>query len=512
MSKTILLADDSTTIQKVVSIIFADLDYRVISFGNGVDALEAAMAEKPDIILADASMPGINGYELCDAVKKDPDLKGVPVVLLAGTFEPFDEQRASDVGSDGFLNKPFSSDGLLDRVAELLARAPVSNVGLNVIEDFGVIDDTLIPQPPAEDAPLAESVLQEKEEVDPWAAISFDEADLGMRAPSVASPAFSAVVEEPAAVASLSEDAADFCFDNVSTVDEPQPEAVEEEVLELAEEDVLELAPEDVLEEPTFNDVPVADPFDSSSEEAFIPPVADPFAEVPAEPMASTEDEFIFEVPKLEDSASLESSESAFTFIEDEAAADLSSSNRAVSEEETFVLSGTDESASSDMEEAFVFTNLDENVVEDVDGGLCVNQFDAPSLEQNSVAEQIDQEGYVDPFSSSAAVAAEELSFDEPATEAVAPKALLFEEPAAEAVDSPVIQPASTVSSAVEVEIPVRPLSDDELCRIAERVANDVIEKLAGTLLERIAWEVVPDLAESIIREEIRKIKEKVSA
>ncbi len=100
MSKTILLADDSTTIQKVVSIIFADLDYRVISFGNGVDALEAAMAEKPDIILADASMPGINGYELCDAVKKDPDLKGVPVVLLAGTFEPFDEQRASDVGSD----------------------------------------------------------------------------------------------------------------------------------------------------------------------------------------------------------------------------------------------------------------------------------------------------------------------------------------------------------------------------------------------------------------------------
>ncbi len=370
------------------------------------------------------------------------------------------------------------------------------------------------------------ALMQEKEEVDPWAAISFDEADLGMRAPSVASPAFSAtpssVVEEPAAVASLSEDAADFYFDNVSTVAEPQPEAVEEEVLELAEEDVLELAPEDVLEEPAFNDVPVADPFDSSSEEAFIPPVTDPFAEVPAEPMASTEDEFIFEVPKLEDSASPESSdapvdipessESAFTFIEDEAAADLSSSNRAVSEEETFVLSGTDESASSDMEEAFVFTDLDENVAEDVDGGLCVNQFDAPSLEQNSVAEQIDQEGYVDPFSSSAAVAAEELSFDEPATEAVAPKVLSFEEPAAEAVDSPVIQPASTVSSAVEVEIPVRPLSDDELCRIAERVANDVIEKLAGTLLERIAWEVVPDLAESIIREEIRKIKEKVSA
>jgi CheY-like chemotaxis protein len=90
MPKTLLLADDSVTIQKVVAIVFAGEDYRITAVDNGEDALARARESRPDIVLADAVMPRMNGYELCQALKADPQLADVPVLLLTGTFEPFD--------------------------------------------------------------------------------------------------------------------------------------------------------------------------------------------------------------------------------------------------------------------------------------------------------------------------------------------------------------------------------------------------------------------------------------
>src|SRR5687768_12635744 len=93
MPKTLLLADDSATIQKVVNITFANEDFKIVAASNGEDALAQARAHRPDVVLADVVMPKRNGYDLCEAIKSDPALKGVPVLLLAGTFEPFDENR-----------------------------------------------------------------------------------------------------------------------------------------------------------------------------------------------------------------------------------------------------------------------------------------------------------------------------------------------------------------------------------------------------------------------------------
>jgi CheY-like chemotaxis protein len=120
MPKTLLLADDSVTIQKVVGIVFATEDYRVVPVDNGEDALRKARELRPDIVLADAVMPRMNGYELCQAVKADPQLADVPVLLLAGTFEPFDEARARAARADGHIAKPFDSQSLLSRVRELV--------------------------------------------------------------------------------------------------------------------------------------------------------------------------------------------------------------------------------------------------------------------------------------------------------------------------------------------------------------------------------------------------------
>jgi len=120
MPKNLLLADDSITIQKVVGITFANEDYQVVAVGNGEDALVRARELKPDVILADVVMPKRNGYEVCEAVKADPALAHIPVILLAGTFEAFDEARARGARADGHLAKPFESQALINKVRELV--------------------------------------------------------------------------------------------------------------------------------------------------------------------------------------------------------------------------------------------------------------------------------------------------------------------------------------------------------------------------------------------------------
>ncbi len=124
MGKKLLLADDSVTIQKVVGISFASEDVELLIVDNGNDAVERTRAIRPDVVLADVVMPGLNGYEVCEALQADPDLRHIPVLLLTGTFESFDEKRAARCGAAGHVAKPFEAQALVDRVRALLARLP----------------------------------------------------------------------------------------------------------------------------------------------------------------------------------------------------------------------------------------------------------------------------------------------------------------------------------------------------------------------------------------------------
>ncbi len=123
MSKTLLLADDSVVIQKLVGLSFANEDVQLITTDNGDDALAKAREARPDAVLADVVMPGMSGYEVCEAIKKDPALAHIPVLLLTGTFEAFDEARSRQVGSNGHITKPFEAQALVARVAELFEEA-----------------------------------------------------------------------------------------------------------------------------------------------------------------------------------------------------------------------------------------------------------------------------------------------------------------------------------------------------------------------------------------------------
>ncbi len=120
MSKSLLVADDSVTIQKAVGIVFAGEGYRVTAASDGEEALRLVREERPDVILADVSMPSPDGYQLCQALRGDPGLKDVPVLLLTGPSSPYDEARGLAAGADGALAKPFDSQTLLARVRELV--------------------------------------------------------------------------------------------------------------------------------------------------------------------------------------------------------------------------------------------------------------------------------------------------------------------------------------------------------------------------------------------------------
>ena len=120
--RKLLLADDSPTIQKVVELTFADEGVTVVSVGSGAEALARLSEDKPDVVLADVFMPLPNGYEICQYIKQNAELRHIPVMLLVGSFEPFDEAEARRVGADDILTKPFQSiRRLIDRVGGLVS-------------------------------------------------------------------------------------------------------------------------------------------------------------------------------------------------------------------------------------------------------------------------------------------------------------------------------------------------------------------------------------------------------
>jgi CheY-like chemotaxis protein len=123
MGAKLLLADDSITIQKVVELTFAETAHRVIAVGGGRELMRRIAEVKPDCVLCDVIMPDMSGYDVCQTIKSDPATLHIPVVLLTGTFEPFDRERALAVGCDAIVTKPFESRELVGVVEDLLARA-----------------------------------------------------------------------------------------------------------------------------------------------------------------------------------------------------------------------------------------------------------------------------------------------------------------------------------------------------------------------------------------------------
>ena len=120
MARTILVADDSPTHQRRATGILTGEGLEVVTVSNGVAAIKKLAAMTPALILADISMPGRDGYEVCEHVKNSPALVNVPVLLIFSDQEPFDEVRAQRARADGKVKKPFVPEDLVAAVARYL--------------------------------------------------------------------------------------------------------------------------------------------------------------------------------------------------------------------------------------------------------------------------------------------------------------------------------------------------------------------------------------------------------
>jgi CheY-like chemotaxis protein len=123
VGRTILVADDSPTVQKKASGILTGEGLDVVTVSNGVAAVKKLPTVNPLVVLADVSMPGKDGYEVCEHIKSNASLSHVSVILIFSDTDPYEEAKGTRVGADGRIKKPFDRDELVATVAKLVAQA-----------------------------------------------------------------------------------------------------------------------------------------------------------------------------------------------------------------------------------------------------------------------------------------------------------------------------------------------------------------------------------------------------
>ncbi len=112
-----MVIDDSNTIRRSAEIFLVQAGCRVVLAEDGFDALAKIADHEPDVIFVDVMMPRLDGYQTCALIKRNPRFKGTPVIMLSSKDGLFDRARGRMVGSDQYLTKPFTKEGLLSAVA-----------------------------------------------------------------------------------------------------------------------------------------------------------------------------------------------------------------------------------------------------------------------------------------------------------------------------------------------------------------------------------------------------------
>ena len=116
----VLVIDDSNTIRRSAEMFLRQAGYEVILAEDGFDALAKISDHQPRVIFVDIMMPRLDGYQTCALIKQNPQLKSTPVIMLSSKDGVFDRARGRLAGSDRYLTKPFTKDGLIQAVQETM--------------------------------------------------------------------------------------------------------------------------------------------------------------------------------------------------------------------------------------------------------------------------------------------------------------------------------------------------------------------------------------------------------
>ena len=123
MSKKILIVDDEENMRILLQETleeFEDKGVVVLVAENGKDAIESIRTEKPNLVILDVMMPGVDGFDVCNTIKNEFGMKDVYILMLSADGQEFNKQKSIDVGTDGFMTKPFDPDEIAEKVAQIL--------------------------------------------------------------------------------------------------------------------------------------------------------------------------------------------------------------------------------------------------------------------------------------------------------------------------------------------------------------------------------------------------------
>jgi CheY-like chemotaxis protein len=519
MAKTLLLADDSVTIQKVVGISFASEDVTLITVDNGDDAISQAREVRPDAILADAVMPGKNGYEVCEAVKGDPELQHIPVLLLTGTFEAYDEERATRVGASGHVSKPFEAQTLVDEVKRLFTEGASPAAPAT---------------PAAAPATQAAAPVAAAEDSDDTASDSFDFFDDDLSATTDAGGAERTTLIESDAHDIDAADAA------LSLSDTPPPLTEGASVAErtmilpgagghpdpLSDVDQTMAIPAEEMPPPAPRAPVNLDDTDLPP----LPPMAEPaLSGAAADFLAPDEVAAPIEAPATAEGADAITQPNAPVYSSPDASLDSSQGDSLdplspVGDGLDFDFETTSPAPGDDSAVRVDSADLAEATVLDPAGA---SGFDVSSSDLGTAFPPLPSE----PPSPPPAAAPAENPWPEeltPLAEPVAtppppprmeppavPLSPASAEPASAPTPAPWVASAPAGEPAAEAALSaIAPALREQLHDTLEKIAwesfSDVTEKIvrqAVEKLEAIAWEVIPQLAETLVREEIRRMK-----
>ncbi len=550
MSRTLLLADDSVVIQKLVGLSFANEDIEIITVDNGDDAIAKAVEIKPDLVLADVVMPGLSGYEVCSSVRQNPELASIPVLLLTGTFEAFDEGRAQEVGSNGFITKPFEASALVERVSELLTESAAPAPAAEAPASSGFFDENLgdLGAPVETSAPLADMSQGNMDdfafgssELEPLAAepdpasgdLIFPESspsaqpgDSGLNGllDSAGGDRTIAMMPEPAEATALDP------ILSPPPIIEPAPPTTQP--IGSVSLETATSTPEGILLEDDFLAAPsTANPAETVlAADVFADPTppAIPDANSGGDPLAapiddssaiSFDSEFGSTAP-LPNRPSLDVDDLSFGAGDVAAGGNpASDAPMAPSADETVLAAEffTDESASAPQSSAFQGTApAPPPIAEPLQSnGLDLDFSEAPSTDSGS--------GTVFPenFDISSSDLGPELGENSISHDSVDPFAVTRPDP--EVIATPTLAASPSAPFASEegattdraVAVPdlspmMRERIHDTLEKVAWEAFSDLSETIVRQVLERVekvAWEVIPQMAETMVQEEIRRMK-----
>lgn len=118
----IVIADDDATVRLIVVGTLSRARHEVVSVSDGAAAAEVCTANKPDLVILDVSMPGTSGLDTARALREDPDMDGLRIILLTARAQESDIEEGFEAGADDYIVKPFSPREFLSRVSGVLAR------------------------------------------------------------------------------------------------------------------------------------------------------------------------------------------------------------------------------------------------------------------------------------------------------------------------------------------------------------------------------------------------------